>query len=74
MGRQLSKWHGIELHKATFYDHRAMTGLPSQLVCAWLTGQSFPLIPQPLLPQGEKGSWTKMFSKSPSPALGEGLG
>jgi hypothetical protein len=27
-------------------------------LCPWLTDQSFPLIPQPLLPQGEKGSWT----------------
>lgn len=26
--------NGVELHKATYYDHRAMTGLPSQLVCA----------------------------------------
>ncbi|MBD2309288.1 IS200/IS605 family element transposase accessory protein TnpB [Chroococcidiopsis sp. FACHB-1243] len=25
---------GVELHKATYYDHRALTGLPSQLVCA----------------------------------------
>jgi hypothetical protein len=41
---------------------------------SWLTDQSFLLITQPLLPHGEKGSWAKMFSKSPSPALGEGLG
>ncbi|NJM67093.1 MAG: IS200/IS605 family element transposase accessory protein TnpB [Acaryochloris sp. RU_4_1] len=26
--------NGVELHKATYYDHRAITGLPSQLVCA----------------------------------------
>ncbi|NJO43037.1 MAG: IS200/IS605 family element transposase accessory protein TnpB [Cyanobacteria bacterium CRU_2_1] len=26
--------NGVELHKATYYDHRAMTGLPAQLVCA----------------------------------------
>ncbi len=26
--------NGVELHKATYYDHRAETGLPSQLVCA----------------------------------------
>jgi putative transposase len=26
--------NGVELHKATYYDHRAQTGLPSQLVCA----------------------------------------
>lgn len=26
--------NGVELHKATYYDHRAKTGLPSQLVCA----------------------------------------
>ena len=26
--------NGVELHKATYYDHRAATGLPSQLVCA----------------------------------------
>lgn len=26
--------NGVELHKATYYNHRAMTGLPSQLVCA----------------------------------------
>lgn len=25
---------GNELHKATYYDHRTLTGLPSQLVCA----------------------------------------
>lgn len=25
---------GNELHKATYYDHRAITGLPAQLVCA----------------------------------------
>jgi hypothetical protein len=50
-----------------------MLEMPDSLVTVrWLTDLSFPLIPQPLLPQGEKGSWTKMFSKSPSPA--EGLG
>lgn len=26
--------NGVELHKATYYDHRATTELPSQLVCA----------------------------------------
>jgi len=26
--------NGVELHKATYYDHRAITGLPAQLVCA----------------------------------------
>jgi predicted transposase len=26
--------NGVELHKATYYDHRAITGLPSQWVCA----------------------------------------
>ncbi len=26
--------NGVERHKATYYDHRAITGLPSQLVCA----------------------------------------
>jgi hypothetical protein len=26
--------NGVELHKATYYDHRATTGLPSQLVCS----------------------------------------
>lgn len=26
--------NGVQLHKATYYDHRAITGLPSQLVCA----------------------------------------
>ncbi len=26
--------NGVGLHKATYYDHRAITGLPSQLVCA----------------------------------------
>jgi IS605 OrfB family transposase len=26
--------NGVELHKATYYDHRAATDLPSQLVCA----------------------------------------
>jgi IS605 OrfB family transposase len=26
--------NGVELHKATYYSHRAITGLPSQLVCA----------------------------------------
>lgn len=26
--------NGVELHKATYYGHRAITGLPSQLVCA----------------------------------------
>jgi len=25
---------GTELHKATYYDHRTLTGLPAQLVCA----------------------------------------
>lgn len=25
---------GSELHKATYYDHRTLTGLPAQLVCA----------------------------------------
>lgn len=25
---------GAELHKATYYDHRTLTGLPAQLVCA----------------------------------------
>jgi IS605 OrfB family transposase len=25
---------GTELHKATYYDHRTITGLPAQLVCA----------------------------------------
>jgi len=25
--------NGIELHKATYYDHRTITGLPAQLVC-----------------------------------------
>lgn len=25
---------GVELHKATYYNHRGLTGLPSQLVCA----------------------------------------
>lgn len=25
---------GLELHKATYYEHRAITGLPAQLVCA----------------------------------------
>lgn len=26
--------NGVALHKQTYYDHRAKTGLPSQLVCA----------------------------------------
>jgi IS605 OrfB family transposase len=26
--------NGVELHKATYYEHRLETGLPSQLVCA----------------------------------------
>ncbi len=26
--------NGVELHKATYYEHRAITNLPSQLVCA----------------------------------------
>jgi IS605 OrfB family transposase len=26
--------NGVELHKATYYEHRAITKLPSQLVCA----------------------------------------
>ncbi len=26
--------NGVELHKATYYEHRIETGLPSQLVCA----------------------------------------
>lgn len=26
--------NGVTLHKQTYYDHRALTGLPSQLVCA----------------------------------------
>ncbi|MBW4549690.1 MAG: transposase [Aphanocapsa sp. GSE-SYN-MK-11-07L] len=26
--------NGVELHKATYSDHRAMTGLPAQLTCA----------------------------------------
>ncbi|HEY9652511.1 MAG TPA: transposase [Coleofasciculaceae cyanobacterium] len=26
--------NGVELHKATYYEHRAVTKLPSQLVCA----------------------------------------
>ncbi len=26
--------NGVELHKATYYNHRTITGLPSQLVCA----------------------------------------
>jgi len=26
--------NGTELHKATYYDHRTITGLPAQLVCA----------------------------------------
>ena len=25
---------GVELHKETYYDHRTLTGLPAQLVCA----------------------------------------
>jgi predicted transposase len=26
--------NGVTLHKETYYDHRTLTGLPSQLVCA----------------------------------------
>jgi hypothetical protein len=40
-----------------------------------LTDKSFSLIPQPLLPQEEKGSKKKLkIFKSPSPSLGEGFG
>lgn len=34
LGWEKSLTSGVELHKATYYDHRALTGLPSQLVCA----------------------------------------
>ncbi|OWY61036.1 hypothetical protein B7486_65960 [cyanobacterium TDX16] len=34
VGWEKSLTSGVELHKATYYDHRALTGLPSQLVCA----------------------------------------
>jgi IS605 OrfB family transposase len=33
-GWESSLSNGVELHKATYYEHRAETGLPSQLVCA----------------------------------------
>jgi len=33
-GWEQSLTNGVELHKATYYEHRRETGLPSQLVCA----------------------------------------
>jgi putative transposase len=33
-GWETGNGNGVELHKATYYDHRARTGLPAQLVCA----------------------------------------
>ncbi len=33
-GWENNLFNGVELHKATYYEHRAATKLPSQLVCA----------------------------------------
>jgi len=33
-GWENNLFNGVELHKATYYEHRATTKLPSQLVCA----------------------------------------
>jgi hypothetical protein len=41
---------------------------------AWLTDQSFPLIPQPLLPQEEKGTGQRCFLKAPLPERERGWG
>jgi len=34
LGWESSVTNGVALHKETYYNHRAFTGLPSQLVCA----------------------------------------
>jgi predicted transposase len=34
LGWDSSITNGVALHKETYYDHRTITGLPSQLVCA----------------------------------------
>lgn len=34
LGWEMSISNGVTLHKETYYNHRTLTGLPSQLVCA----------------------------------------
>jgi len=45
------------------------------VLCTWLTDKTLPLIPHPLLPQGEKGSKTIAgVLKAPLPLWERGLG